>query len=155
MWFVILVTLATSFNILIVFPHNGKSHFSLYEHLFKRLAILGHNVTVISYFPRQNYVCNYRDVYLNLTENKSSKGAAFNDFISTRFKYYGGIHILRLYIDEYCKIGMESENFRAFLKEDNQFDLVMYQVFISECFMGFIKKYSAPIIGKHYLNMVI
>lgn len=153
MWFVVFGTLANSFNILIVFPHNGKSHFLLYEHLFKRLAILGHNVTVISYFPQQN-ISNYRDVSLKVRENKSSTGAAFNDFVSSRLKYSGGVHILSLYMVEYCKIGMESKTFRAFLKEDNQFDLVVYQLFISECFMGFIKTYRAPIVGKD-LNIVI
>ncbi|XP_050344526.1 UDP-glycosyltransferase UGT5-like isoform X3 [Nymphalis io] len=59
-------------NILAVFPYEGRSHFLVFESLLKELAGKGHNLTVISYFPQENAIPNYRDIALegNIEENK-------------------------------------------------------------------------------------
>lgn len=143
-----LITLGHCYNILAVFPHYGKSHFLLYERLFKTLASKGHNVTVISYFPQTKTVPNYTDVPLILKDDNSTGGMSFTDFVQSRFQSYGGIFILRRYMEKYCKNGYEDENLQKFLKENNQYDLVLFQIFISECFMGMSKVFNAPVIGK-------
>lgn len=143
----VLVASSESYNILVVFPHYGKSHFFLYEGVLKTLTSRGHNLTVISYFPQKHPVPNYRDIPLNLNNENSTGGLAFNDIMHSRFQSYGGLFILKQYMEQYCKVGLEDENFRKFLKEKNDFDLILFQIFTSECFMGIIKKYNAPVIG--------
>lgn len=150
-----LVVLCDSYNILVVFPHFGKSHFFLYEPLLRQLASSGHNVTVISYFPQEKSVANYRDVRLEVVDRTAPKGLAFSDFIHSRFKYYGGIFILESYTKKYCQSGLQSRNLQSFLKEKNEFDVVLFQIFTSDCFAGLIKKYNAPVIGNYFLLLYI
>lgn len=42
-----------NYNILGVFPFNGRSHFVMFERLLKGLAAKGHKVDVVSHFPQQ------------------------------------------------------------------------------------------------------
>lgn len=144
----VLVSSSDSYNILVLFPHYGKSHFVLYEDLFKQLAERGHNVTVISYFPQKKPLPNYRDVTLNLLNESTQSGLAFNDLANSRFKYYGGISILSFYAEKYCDSGFLTKDFQSFLKENNKYDLLLVQIFNSECFMGLAKKFEAPVVGK-------
>lgn len=50
------------YNILALVPYNGKSHFLFAEVLFEELARRGHNVTVVSHFPRKKPLENYHDI---------------------------------------------------------------------------------------------
>lgn len=150
----VLVPLCDSYNILVVFPHFGKSHFLLYEPVLRQLAFSGHNVTVVSYFPQMKPLRNYRDVPLEVMDRTAPKGLAFGDFIHSRFKYYGGIFILESYTKKYCQSGLQSRNLQNFLKEKNEFDVVLFQIFTSDCFAGLIKKYNAPVIGNYFFNLL-
>lgn len=143
-----LVTLCDSYNVLVVFPHFGKSHFFLYEPVLRQLASIGHNVTVVSYFPQEKPLQNYRDVPLEIMDRTAPKGLGFGDFVHSRFKYYGSIFILQSYTDKYCQSGLQSRNLHRFLKENNHFDVILFQIFTTDCFAGLIKKYNAPVIGK-------
>lgn len=58
-----------SFKILGLFPHPGNSHFAIFQPLMKELAVLGHDVTVISHFPEKNPVTNYKDLPLTGLES--------------------------------------------------------------------------------------
>ncbi|EFN66981.1 hypothetical protein EAG_15338 [Camponotus floridanus] len=60
-------------KILGIFGHLGKSHFDMFKPLLEELARRGHEVTVVSYFPRtddakaKEPLPNYKDI--NLVEN--------------------------------------------------------------------------------------
>lgn len=56
--------IAESANILGVFHFNGKSHFIMFEALMKGLAARGHQVTVVSHFPQEKPLPNYKDLSL-------------------------------------------------------------------------------------------
>lgn len=144
-------SLCQSHNILVVYPHPGKSHFLIYEPLFTALAAKGHNITVISYYPQKKSVPNYRDIVLG--DGSVAKSPEFLSLElfqnSKRFKWLDGLFILDNYLKTSCLRGFESENFQQFLKEDNKFDLLLVQYFISECFMGLTKMYGAPYIGMY------
>lgn len=53
-------------KILVVYPSPSKSHLVNGKVLFKALAERGHNVTVISNFPLENPIENYRDIYIHI-----------------------------------------------------------------------------------------
>lgn len=147
--------LCNSYNILVFFTHPGKSHFAMYEKVFSTLASKGHNLTVVGYYPRKDVIPNYRDVSLGIsTSPKRSPEFLSFDLLNTQMtniEWLEGVFILNRYIQNSCKMGYESENLRSFLKENNQFDLILMQHFISECFMGIVKNLNAPFIGK-FLN---
>lgn len=146
-----LVSFSEAYNILVVFPHNGRSHFNIYQGLFKTLANSGHNLTVISYFPQKKPVPNYRDISLAVEDIQlSENGLGFNDLEYSRFRSYIGISFIKRYMDTSCKQGYENENLWAFLKEKNEFDLILFQIFTSECFMGISTKYNAPVVGNTF-----
>lgn len=64
---VLCVSFVSGFEILGVFPHPGKSHFDVFEPLMEKLALRGHNVTVLSHFPREKPLNGYNDVSLRGT----------------------------------------------------------------------------------------
>lgn len=59
---VVLVKLSHASRILGVFNHPGASHTFLGKVLLKNLAKRGHQVTMISAFPLEEPVENYRDI---------------------------------------------------------------------------------------------
>lgn len=59
-----LIAPASSLRILGLFPHNGISHFHFFRPIMQELAAVGHNVTVVSFFPEKNPPANYKDIVL-------------------------------------------------------------------------------------------
>lgn len=55
-------------KILVVHPSFSKSHVILGKALYTELAKSGHNVTVISNFPLEKPMENYRDIYIPLSQ---------------------------------------------------------------------------------------
>lgn len=137
-----------SYNILVLFTHTGKSHFVIYEKLLTTLVAKGHNLTVIGYFPRKEIISNYRDVSLITIKKQSEDPECLRFEDLENKKWFRNIAILHSYVEKTCKIGYENEDFRGFLKEDNQFDVILMQYFVSDCFMGVVKRMNAPYIGK-------
>lgn len=67
-------------NILVFWPLPIPSHFRGFEPLFTELSRRGHNVTVVSHFPKSTPVVNYTDVTITdvstLDETVTTPGAA-------------------------------------------------------------------------------
>lgn len=57
-----MLSMCYGYRILCVFPFEGKSHFVMYEQVMKALARKGHQVDVISAFPRDKSFPNYTDI---------------------------------------------------------------------------------------------
>lgn len=53
---------AVGFRILALLPHPGYSHFKMFHPIVRKLADIGHNVTVFSHFPDNTAPSNYIDV---------------------------------------------------------------------------------------------
>lgn len=82
---VLTLFLTTSFaycsRILGVFPYPSKSHHILGKCLLKALAKKGHQVTMMSPFPEEDLITNYRQIeltgVLDLVEGRRSKLVIF------------------------------------------------------------------------------
>lgn len=146
----VFMSLANAYNILVVFPFVGKSHILLYMPLINTLASKGHNVTLISYHSPKNNISNFREILLGDVSRQNGP-----EFLSIenlpQFGWIGGVPFLGKYHERACSAGYASKSFQEFLREDNQFDLVLMQFFVSECFMGIVKRYNAPYIGKYFV----
>lgn len=147
----VLLGFCQSLNILVLWQHVVKSHFFVFEPLFKSLASKGHNLTVISYFPQKNPIPNYRDVsLLNKDGNLSGLGLmAIDKLKSPRLEMYTGVYLVKNFADLTCKPFLTHPNVVEFLNEKNQFDLILTEVFNTNCHNGVVKKFkNIPVIGK-------
>ncbi|KAF5302668.1 hypothetical protein FQA39_LY19052 [Lamprigera yunnana] len=133
-----------TYNILAVFPHNGKSHFYFFQPLLKGLAKYGHNVTVLSHFPQINVSRNYRDV--SLMNPKLFHSTALELDMNDLSDFSKIINLLHAG-QKMCESGLTAPSVTEFLKENNYFDLVLVEYFVSSCYLGFAHKYKAPVIG--------
>ncbi|XP_015172482.1 PREDICTED: UDP-glucuronosyltransferase 2A3 [Polistes dominula] len=142
-------------KILGLFPHHGKSHFFVIQPIVEELARRGHEVTVISYFPRTNSskvkepLPNYKDISL-VNENYVAAEDSVNlgkishlpvvtllkevFFLSTRGK--GS-----------CENGLTNPGVLEFLHSNKKIDLIFIENFNTDCFLSFVHKYKVPFVG--------
>uniref|UniRef100_A0A0C9QQI9 MacB_0 protein n=1 Tax=Fopius arisanus TaxID=64838 RepID=A0A0C9QQI9_9HYME len=55
---------ASALRVLAIYPFPGKSHSIGAEHLLEEMTHRGHTVDVVSHFPREKPIPNYRDISL-------------------------------------------------------------------------------------------
>lgn len=60
-----LIAATCAHRILGLFPHPGLSHFHFFHPIMKTLAEAGHEVTVVSHFPNDPPMENYKDELLS------------------------------------------------------------------------------------------
>lgn len=143
-------TMKTKIKILGVFGHTGKSHFDVFKPLLEELARRGHELTVISYFPRTDNakakepLPNYKDVSL------VTKDGIFVNVIDLQqikhgwFRPMQELYLLKTMADYACNAGLRSSSVKKFLQSDEKFDLILTENFNTDCFLGFIHRFKAP-----------
>lgn len=128
---VILIFFSTcnAYRILGVFPFNGKSHNIVFESVMKTLAKRGHQVDVITHFPRKKAVENYNDVL-------SFEGTMENVVNNYTIDYVSRVgdqlveFVAGAYGNRLCHF-MGLEKFQNFIKNppgDPPYDLVITEV---------------------------
>ncbi|XP_018394777.1 PREDICTED: UDP-glucuronosyltransferase 2A3-like [Cyphomyrmex costatus] len=147
-------TTKTKLKILGVFGHFGKSHFDVFKPLLEELARRGHELTVVSYFPRSDNakakepLPNYKDISLVI-----SNDGIFVNIIDLHQINHGwsrvmqDIYMLRTMADYACNTGLRSSNVKKFLQSDEKFDLILTENFNTDCFLGFIHHFKVPYIA--------
>lgn len=136
-------------NILVIYESVAPSHFNLYYNLFVTLTKKGHNVTVISHFLHDNPPPNYR--HINLLSKGSLPGLRVSDANRIRkpkFEMYSTAHLVAEIAEKSCTALLTHPDVFSFLKEGNNYDVVLVQTFHSNCHYGITKKFKAPTIGK-------
>ncbi|XP_036142560.1 UDP-glycosyltransferase UGT5 isoform X2 [Monomorium pharaonis] len=144
-------TTKTKLKILSIFGHLGKSHFDVYKPLLEELARRGHEITVVSYFPRTDNanmkepLPNYKDINL-----KNSKVGIFVNILDLKEINHAWfrplLELLRLkFMAEYaCSISLRSSVVKEFLRSNETFDLILTENFNTDCYLGFIHRFKAP-----------
>lgn len=152
--FVLLIFIVSdsySYNILVIFPHQGRSHFNSFAKLFKELSVRGHNVTVISQFPLEQPLSNYRDIKISkdkvgVIQTASSKFDFATLNPNRNFQKYVIPFLLSEWGQDACEIGLSSENVHSFLREENHFDVAIIEYFNTDCFLSISKKFKVPTV---------
>ncbi|XP_067012383.2 UDP-glucosyltransferase 2 isoform X3 [Anabrus simplex] len=132
-------------RILALFPIPAKSHMISYGALMQELARRGHQVTVVSGFPVKPPMANYTDitVHSSLPEEDTPSMFQMHEEKSAR-NLFTMIFDMGLVL---CERELKHPNIQKFIEDkESQFDLVILEVFLSECFYGFVHKYKAPLI---------
>ncbi|KAK5643192.1 hypothetical protein RI129_007037 [Pyrocoelia pectoralis] len=135
------------FKILGLFAHKGKSHFDTFEPLMKALAAKGHDVTVISHFPQKERFPNYTDVYINSGDKFVNVINLAHVSSSPRLQQYVIPLILAYAGVESCTQGLSNQNFTNFISDGSRFDVVITELFNTECFLSVLRRFEAPMIG--------
>ncbi|XP_041981119.1 UDP-glycosyltransferase UGT5-like [Aricia agestis] len=133
-----------SLNILGIFPYEGKSHFFVFEPYLQELARRGHNVTVISCFPRETPMKNYNDISL------AGKSRIYESVIEIEHSYATVFKIINFIIAagvQNCKVMLEDENVRNLWEKKMKFDLVVTEQFSTDCGLGIAYKLGVPVVG--------
>lgn len=140
-----LLSPAFSADILAVFPHTGKSHFDVFEPFILRLAERGHALTVLSFFPQKTSVVNLTDISL--------VGVAPIFVEKVNFDGLKGLGPLDNFIwvnqfgVETCKDVIQSKQVQNLLKSGRKFDLLILELFNTDCFFSFSQVFSSPFIA--------
>lgn len=140
-----LLSPAFSANILAVFPHTGKSHFDVFEPFILKLAERGHSLTVLSFFPQKTPVVNLTDISL--------VGVAPIFVEKVNFDGLKGLGPLDNFIwinqfgVETCKDVIQSKQVQNLLKSGRKFDLLILELFNTDCFFSFSQVFSSPFIA--------
>uniref|UniRef100_A0A1B6FW51 UDP-glucuronosyltransferase n=1 Tax=Cuerna arida TaxID=1464854 RepID=A0A1B6FW51_9HEMI len=129
-------------DILALFPHTGKSHFAVFEPLVLALAARGHQVTVISFYPQNTAVENYTDISLVGLVPQRVNNVQFAQVENPARNY---ISMSRMGI-EICEKILQFRPVRELLDSDASFDLLILELFYSDCLLGLAHKYDVPYI---------
>ncbi|PSN55490.1 hypothetical protein C0J52_02575 [Blattella germanica] len=139
-------SLIIGYKILAVFNHMGKSHFDPAEPFLEELAKRGHQLLVISHFPREKPFPNYRDIDLRGTMpiNKTVNLIAFQDISGTdiqsalRLSHWGNLN---------CEKTLALPKVQNLINSKETFDLLIAETFNTDCFLSFAHKFNTPIIA--------
>lgn len=137
-------------RILAVFDHPGRSHFQVFKPLLEELALRGHELTVVSHFPKNINntnapLENYKDIDLlgptwteviDLSEIDYSIFRAVNDAI-----------VLRYWALRHCQKALNVPAVQQLIQSNSKFDLIITELFNSDCFLGFVHKFQAPFVA--------
>lgn len=148
-----------SYNILVMFPYPGISHFLSFVELFKMLARKGHNVTIVSHFPQEKQIPNYRDINIGGYEVFLKTGFFQMPDLSqmdskSRFNKYFISVLLAEVADTMCNVAFSSKTVQDFLKEDNHFDVAISEYFNSDCILTVAKKLKVPVVRIHSCTLM-
>ncbi|GLH05008.1 Uncharacterized protein GBIM_10646, partial [Gryllus bimaculatus] len=89
-------------RILSMFPFPGKSHFISFSPLLEELAKRGHEVTVISAFPRKTPMKNYKDITIRDFLNKGG-APTMNFFENHKVNIHAFMLMMRSLSLELCE----------------------------------------------------
>jgi len=132
-------------RILGVFPHVAKSHFMMSEVLMKGLASRGHEVVVISHFPQKTPIPNYTDISLVGSMPNVVSTVALDDIatglVYTTLKFIFGLGVTG------CEKTLSHPPVLKLINSNEKFDLVITELFNTDCYVGFAHKFQVPFIS--------
>ncbi|XP_068619144.1 UDP-glycosyltransferase UGT5-like [Battus philenor] len=140
------VAAAHAARLLAVLPTNTRSHYAMYGRLIEALAKRQHHITVLSHFPMKNQPPNIEEISLagtipEITNNLTKQHNNFMpDFISNLEQ------IMKECVHA-CETVSQLPAVKALTNSTLRFDLVIVEVFGSECFLPFGTIFRAPIVG--------
>jgi glucuronosyltransferase len=133
-------------RILGVFNFNGKSHFVMFEALFKGLAARGHQVYVVGHLPQKKAVPNYTDISV-----EGILPRAVNSFsvpYSIQFgEYVNTVNFFFKNATDMCDLLLRHDKLQELRKSNNTFDLIITEVLGPDCLIGFSHLFKAPLIS--------
>jgi glucuronosyltransferase len=115
------------------------------EVLMKGLASSGHEVVVISHFPQKTLIPNYTDISLVGSMPNVVSTVALDE-IATGFVYTTMKFIFELGVTG-CEKTLSYPPVLKLISSEEKFDLVITELFNTDCYVGFAHKFQVPFIS--------
>lgn len=142
--FIVIANSASCLNILGIFPYQGKSHFFVHRIYLRELAKRGHNITIISHFPEKEPPKNYNDISL------AGSIKILEDDMPIDRSYMTVLQVgvfLTTSGKENCEVMLANKDVQNMIKQKPKYDVVVVEVFNSDCALGIAYKLNAPVVG--------
>nr|QIK00371.1 UDP-glycosyltransferase [Xylotrechus quadripes] len=137
---------AENANIFAAFPFPGKSHFNMFESILVALAEKGHNVDVMSHFPRKKPIKGYTDFSLVGTRPFFTNNVSIDMFIHhSKFSELQLMMSLGGY--DTCESTFNSEIAKNIRNSSHKYDLVITELFATDCMLGWGYHFGAPVVA--------
>ncbi|XP_049832166.1 UDP-glycosyltransferase UGT5-like [Schistocerca gregaria] len=133
-------------NILAPLWFSAPSHFVMFDRLLSALAEKGHNVTVLSYFPRKAPLRNYHDIALHRDEWPHLKGES-PDMIPALRSIVRGYASSWMGNVEGCREALSQPQTRQLVRSGDRYDLVITDIHFTDCTAAFAHHLAAPLIN--------
>ncbi|XP_075982852.1 UDP-glucosyltransferase 2-like [Anticarsia gemmatalis] len=134
-------------RLLAVLPTNTKSHHVMYGRILDALAKKNHDLTIITHFPMKKPLPNVREISLAGTKPEIKNN--LNSIKHNTFKPHfvrNLEQIMKECVDS-CDIVSQVPEVKALFNSTQTFDLIIVEVFGSDCFLPLGVKYGAPVVG--------
>jgi len=137
------IQLVTCSKILALFPYVGKSHHDVYAPYLKKLAARGHDVTVVSHFPQEQPVSNITDISIKGSVPIASTHVLTIKEVESEASVPNGVALSYL-AEIHCTSILQLAKIHELVNE--RFDLVITELFNTDCFLGLIHILRTPFI---------
>lgn len=139
----LLATLGSASRILFLFPNPSKSHLIVVKGLSTTLAERGHDVTVVSPFPLDKPMKNYRDINVEVPQDMLDLSSLMvTDPNQSLFKLFPRL-MANLFV---MGNGMfQMQEFKKVMDEE-KFDLVVIGMFFNNYLLGVGDHFKCPTI---------
>ncbi|XP_049305186.1 UDP-glucosyltransferase 2 isoform X1 [Bactrocera dorsalis] len=147
LWFLACVTnYVESAKILAVFPFPGPSQYICVQSYLKTLAARGHEVTSVSAFPQKTPLKNFRDITIHIDQSHHDE-AVISAIEQIAVGKLAELQFAKEYTSLTSLLVFNNEDFQQLLHSDEQFDLIIIEVFYQDALYALGKHFKAPIIG--------
>lgn len=133
---------------LIILPTPMKSHFMMMEPYLKALVARGHELVVVSHFPQKEAVTHYTDIVLEdpLMRPSSGTGVSIEDVQPKKNPFVNVIRLAEIGLLA-CETVLSHPSVKKLIRSEEEFDVVINEVFHTDCFLPFAYKFKAISIG--------
>lgn len=135
---------ANGARILMMTPHQAKSHYIVYEALLKRLAERGHQVVSFNHFPQKTVLPNFTDVDISSSMpyvvGTRSIELAYKWTMWQKLKSISHLSLPT------CESVLEHPELKKLLHSKEKFDMYIMEIFLSDCFIGIGHALKIPIV---------
>ncbi|XP_045481094.1 UDP-glycosyltransferase UGT5-like isoform X6 [Harmonia axyridis] len=141
------IVFSDSYNILAVFPHEGKSHQWIFAPIVRELVKRGHTVTALVHYTFNIESNGYHEISL---KDPNARGLEIFELDESESPWYCQLRSSDLLFSEglqSCEVTFSNSKVIELLKSNQKFDLVLAEVFNSECSQGFALRFKAPLVA--------
>ncbi|CAH0625487.1 unnamed protein product [Chrysodeixis includens] len=138
------------YNILGIFPYNGRSHHIYYSSVVEELIRRGHTVTVINYHPMpklptllQISLQDEHNASDNVNIEEQLKVLSHSDLSMA----YDSAQAFKYLANTNCKKLVHNKEVQELIRSSKHFDLVIVEQFVTDCGLAIAHKLNAPTIG--------
>lgn len=132
-------------KILGLMPIPSPSHQIWNRALMLALVARGHQVTVLSPDPEKQPVANRTDIVIEKAYEKIAQSEYQYETMSTK-TFFENSFLWFLWGQENCEFGVASKGAQKLmaLKDNEKFDLIIIDLTLEECFLGFVPIFGNP-----------